>query len=320
MYPMKLIPPLKDYIWGGTKLKTQWGKQTELEKVAESWELSCHKDGNSIIGNGEHKGKTLSEYIDSDRHSILGTNCASFESFPVLVKLIDAKDNLSVQVHPNNEYAQRVEGEYGKTEMWYVVDCEKGASLLYGFKHNITKKEFAKRIEENTLLEVCNRVEVAKGDVLYIDAGTLHAIGSGVLIAEIQQNSNTTYRIYDYARKGADGKGRELHVEKALDVTKLEPPTKAIRPQGEPVQKQGYVQTLLATSEYFTAKKLEIETEAKLLVDEKTFQALLSLDGDIMLESQSGGLLIKKGESVFLPASYGEYKLVGKGEVMITTV
>ena len=185
LYPLKLTAPLKDYPWGGTRLKTEYHKETALEKVAESWELSCHKDGESIIANGEAAGKKLSEYIEAEGKGILGSNAEKFTYFPLLIKLIDAKDSLSVQVHPDNEYALRVEGEYGKTEMWYIVDCEPGASLLYGFKHRISKEEFERRIRDDTLLEVCNKVPVHKGDVFFIDSGTLHAIGAGILICEI---------------------------------------------------------------------------------------------------------------------------------------
>ena len=192
MSVLKLSPAFKDYIWGGTKLRDDFAKDCDFEKIAESWELSCHKDGNSVVSNGDDAGLTLAEYIEKHGKSVLGTNCERFENFPILIKLIDAKDNLSVQVHPNNDYAMRVEGEYGKTEMWYIVDCDEGATLLYGFKKEISKDEFAKRIADNTLLEVTNAVPVKKGDVFFIEAGTLHAIGKGILIAEIQQN---TYRI-----------------------------------------------------------------------------------------------------------------------------
>ena len=219
----RLAPAFKDYLWGGTRLRDEYGKNCDFDKVAESWELSCHKDGPSVVADGEDKGLTLREYIEKHGKAVLGTDCEAFEDFPILIKLIDAKDNLSVQVHPDNDYAQRVEGEYGKTEMWYIVDCDEGAELLYGFKHEISKEEFAERIANNTLLDVTNNVPVHKGDVFFIKAGTLHAIGKGILIAEIQQNSNTTYRIYDYGRVGKDGKPRELHVEKAKDVTKLAP-------------------------------------------------------------------------------------------------
>lgn len=320
MYPIKLTPPLKDYIWGGTRLKSDWGKKTDLEKVAESWELSCHKDGNSIVANGEYQGKSLVEYIEQNGKECLGINGMKFENFPVLIKLIDAKDNLSVQVHPNNEYALRVEGEYGKTEMWYIVDCEEGASLLYGFNQNITKDEFKQHIKDNTLLDVCNKVEVKKGDVFFIEAGTLHAIGEGILIAEIQQNSNTTYRIYDYGRVGVDGKPRELHVEKALEVTSLCPPTRDARPQGNPVKENGYTSTLLASCEYFTVDTLDIETEVKLNVDDTSFHSLLVLDGNMKLTSNHGDIDITKGESVFLPAYFGEYSIIGAGQVILTRV
>ena len=212
MAVFRLTPAFKDYIWGGTRLRDEYGKKCDYDKVAESWELSCHKDGASVVADGEDKGFTLAEYIDKHGKAVLGTDCEKFENFPILIKLIDAKDNLSVQVHPDNEYALRVEGEYGKTEMWYIVDCDEGATLLYGFKHEISKEEFAERIADNTLLEVTNAVPVKKGDVFFIQAGTLHAIGKGILIAEIQQNSNTTYRIYDYGRVGKDGKPRELHL------------------------------------------------------------------------------------------------------------
>ena len=180
MTPFLLIPPIKDYIWGGTRLRDEFGKQSELERLSESWELSCHKDGESIIGSGEFEGVSLTEFIAAHPEA-LGTNCGRFEYFPVLIKLIDAKDNLSVQVHPDNEYAQRVEGEYGKTEMWYIVDADEGAELLYGFKHEISKEEFRERIENNTLLEVTNNVPVHKGDVL----GTMTLTYNGMTLTTV---------------------------------------------------------------------------------------------------------------------------------------
>ena len=218
MHPIKLKAPCKDYIWGGTRLRDEYQKGEGMEKIAESWELSCHKDGQSIVASGDFFGYTLSSFIEKNGKQILGTNCEKFDDFPILIKLIDAKDNLSVQVHPDNEYALRVEKEYGKTEMWYIVDCDPDAELIYGFKEVVTEEVFKKSIETNTLLEITNSVPVKKGDVFFIEAGTLHAIGKGILIAEIQQNSNTTYRVYDYGRLGTDGKPRELHIEKALKL------------------------------------------------------------------------------------------------------
>ena len=221
---LKLKPAFKDYIWGGTKLRDDFGFKSDLKKIAEGWMLSCHKDGENIIDGGKFDGKTLSEVIKETGKDILGTKAQKYDFFPILIKLIDAKDNLSVQVHPNDDYALRVEGEYGKTECWYVIDCDEGAELIYGFKKKISNEEFRKRIEDNTFLDIVNHVKVKKGEFFFIESGTLHAIGKGILLAEIQQNSNTTYRVYDYNRLGADGKPRELHTEKALDVTKCEPP------------------------------------------------------------------------------------------------
>ncbi len=314
MYIMKLNAPCKDYLWGGTRLRDEYGKKSDKDKLAESWELSCHKDGQSVIANGEYSGKTLTEYIEAEGKAVLGKNCERFEYFPILIKLIDAKDNLSVQVHPDNEYAMRVEGEYGKTEMWYIVDCEEGAELLYGFKKEISREEFAQRIADNTLLEVTNNVPVHKGDVFFIDASTLHAIGKGILIAEIQQNSNTTYRIYDYGRVGADGKPRELHVEKACEVTQLTPPVRPTKPMGERVQKDGYSSTLLATSEYFNVNKLEISEKAELDVTDGSFVSLLCLDGAFTV----GDIELCKGESCFIPAGYGNVAVIGAGEIIAT--
>lgn len=319
MYPIKLKPAFKDYLWGGTRLRDDFGKDCDFDKIAESWELSCHKDGNSVVADGEFAGLTLAQYIEKEGKSVLGTNCEKFENFPILIKLIDAKDNLSVQVHPNNEYAQRVEGEYGKTEMWYVVDCDEGASLLYGFKHNITKEEFRERIENNTLLEVTNSVPVKKGDVFFIEAGTLHAIGKGILIAEIQQNSNTTYRIYDYGRVGADGKPRQLHIDKAVDVTNLCPAKPY--PQSEPVDMGGWTKKRLAKCEYFTVDVINVDTSAALEADKSSFVNILVLDGGCVLSSEGNDAVeLKKGDSVFIPAGLGKFKLTGKCSAVMTHI
>ena len=319
MYPIKLKPAFKDYLWGGTRLRDDFGKDCDFAKIAESWELSCHKDGNSVVADGEFAGLTLAQYIEKEGKSVLGTNCEKFENFPILIKLIDAKDNLSVQVHPNNEYAQRVEGEYGKTEMWYVVDCDEGASLLYGFKHNITKEEFRERIENNTLLEVTNSVPVKKGDVFFIEAGTLHAIGKGILIAEIQQNSNTTYRIYDYGRVGADGKPRQLHIDKAVDVTNLCPAKPY--PQSEPVDMGGWTKKRLAKCEYFTVDVINVDTSASLEADKSSFVNILVLDGGCVLSSEGNDAVeLKKGDSVFIPAGLGKFELTGKCSAVMTHI
>ena len=207
-YPLLLKPAIKDYIWGGRRLIDEYGFETNGEIAAEAWMLSCHKDGTNTVLNGFYAGKTLDCVL---------AEWGFTERFPILIKLIDAKQKLSVQVHPDDAYALENEGELGKTEMWYVVDCEPGAKLAYGFNENISADEFEKRIKDNTLDDFINYVPVKKGDVFFISAGTLHAIGEGILIAEVQQNSNTTYRVSDYGRLGADGKPRELHIAKSLE-------------------------------------------------------------------------------------------------------
>lgn len=320
MFPVKLIPPVKDYIWGGTKLKTDYSIRTNLPKAAEAWVLSCHKDGQSVISGGEYDGRTLESVIEQLGKSILGTDAAKFDFFPVLIKLIDAKDNLSVQVHPDNEYAQIHEGEYGKTEAWYILDCEPGASLIYGFKHAISKEEMRERIENNTLLEVVNQVPVHPGDLFFIDSGTLHAIGKGILLAEVQQNSNTTYRVYDYGRLGADGKPRALHIEKALDVTCCEPPAHPVGPAGAPEQHDGYTSTLQASCEFFTFRTLNINGTAACTANADSFVSLVVLAGEGTLSYDGGSITLHKGESVFIPAGFGQYTISGVLEILETHV
>ena len=317
---IKLTAHCTDYIWGGNRLREEYGKVMDSDKIAESWELSCHKDGQSVVATGEYTGKTLSEYIAAKGNGVLGTNCERFEYFPILIKLIDAKDNLSVQVHPSNDYAMRVEGEYGKTEMWYIVDCNEGAELLYGFKHEISKEEFAQRIQNNTLLEVTNNVPVHKGDVFFIEAGTLHAIGKGILIAEIQQNSNTTYRIYDYGRVGADGKPRPLHIEKACEVTELVPTKYPTTAQGAPEVVNGGTKTLLRSCEYFNVNKAELDGTMTFTADSKSFNSILVLDGECTVTAGVESITAKKGDSIFVDAGTGDYTVSGKGELIISDI
>ena len=221
MRPFYLKAPVKDYIWGGTRLRELFGKEGG-DRLAESWELSCHPDGECYIMGGEFDGMKLSDFVNEHPEAV-GSGFKSGDSFPVLVKLIDAKNDLSVQVHPNDEYAHKYENDNGKTEMWYVIDAAPDSELIYGFNEELSKEDFRKAIENNTLMEKLRRVPVKQGDVFFIEPGTLHAIGKGILIAEIQQSSNVTYRVYDYGRLGADGKPRPLHIEKALEVTNTKP-------------------------------------------------------------------------------------------------
>lgn len=318
MYPLLLKPPIKDYLWGGTKLKTDFGFETEKEIAAEGWMLSAHKDGMNTILNGEHKGKNINEVLDIWGKSALGKNAEKFSYFPILIKLIDAKQKLSVQVHPDDDYALSVEGEYGKTEMWYVVDCDEGAELVYGFKENISKEEFERRIKDNTLTEVCNNVPVNKGDIFFISAGTLHAIGEGILIAEVQQNSNTTYRVSDYGRLGADGKPRELHIDKALDVTKCEVPTLPYGNIGNITVDGNNSIRELAVCDKFTSKVIKLNDTMNICLED-SFISLLLLDGYITLKWNDGEIKAKKGDSIFIPANF-KTEIIGKAEILYSCV
>lgn len=314
---LKLKPVFKDYIWGGTRLKSDFGFESDLDKLAEGWMLSCHKDGKNIIENGEYKGKTLDEVIEEKgKEKVVGTRSLDFPYFPVLIKLIDAKDNLSIQVHPDNDYAQRVEGEFGKTEIWYVLDATDDAQLIYGFKNKISSEEFVDAIKNNTLTDVLNSVKVKKGDLLFIEAGTVHAIGKGTLVAEIQQNSNTTYRVYDYGRLGADGKPRELHIDKAVDVSKTEPPKYDIKPMGEPEKFNDYTKTLLTKCDLFTVNHYELNGKVTLEADEKSFNHVLVVNGAGTIND----IDFKKGDSFYIPANYGKYEINGKCEIIVTNI
>lgn len=314
---LKLNPVFKDYIWGGTRLRDDFGLKTDINPVAEGWMLACHKDGMNTIDGGEYDGKTLESVIkEGGKSKIAGTNSEKFTYFPVLIKLIDAKDNLSVQVHPDNEYAARVEHEFGKTEMWYVLDAAPGATLIYGFKNKIGKEEFKQAIESNTLLDVLNVVEVKKGDMFFIEAGTVHAIGKGALIAEIQQNSNSTYRVYDYGRLGKDGKPRELHIQKAIDVSKTEPAKYGTKPFGKKEEISGGTRQMLTECPLFSVYNYELCGKVELNANEESFNHILVVDGS----GKIGGREFKKGDSFFVPANYGNYEIDGNGEFILTKV
>ena len=314
---LKLKPVFKDYIWGGTRLRDDFGYECDLDPVAEGWLLSCHKDGMSTVDGGEYSGKALEDIIEKfGKITTVGTRAEAFPYFPVLIKLIDAKDNLSIQVHPDNDYAARVEHEFGKTEIWYVLDAADDAKLIYGFKEKISSEQFRIAIEDNTLMDVLNVVNVKKGDLFFIEAGTVHAIGKGALIAEIQQNSNSTYRVYDYGRVGKDGKPRELHIDKAVDVSKTEPAKYDIKPFGEEKETNGGTAQLLTECELFTVNRYVTNSKMIFEADEKSFNHVLVLAGC----GEIDGKPFKKGDSFFVPANFGKYEISGNAEILITNI
>ena len=315
---IKLQPVFKEIVWGGNRLKDDYGFQSDLNNIAEAWMLCARDDGDNVIVNGEHKGESFTEFVMNNKE-LLGRKGSSYEEFPLLIKFIDAKADLSVQVHPDDEYARVHENSYGKTEAWYILDCDEGAELIYGFNKKLTPDEFRKSIEDNTFLNYVNKVKVKKGDVFFISAGTLHAIGSGILLAEVQQNCNTTYRVYDYNRM-VNGKPRELHVEKALDVTDTIPPTRSGDADGEPVVINDAVHQALCSCEFFKMETIKINGEHSILVDNESFVSLLVLDGAGTLSDSTQTMDIKAGDSIFVPADCGEISFNGDLKVLISTL
>lgn len=298
---LKLSPACKDYIWGGNRLKKEFHKKFSGSVLAETWELSCHPDGPSKIASGGPVGRALRTYLDEAGPAALGTNCSRFTDFPIMIKLIDARENLSVQVHPNNAFARKYENQFGKTEMWYVIDCEPGAFLYFGLKESVTPEVFRQHIQNNTLDQILNAVPVHPGDTFFISAGTIHAIGKGIVIAEIQQNSNVTYRVYDYGRIGADGKSRALHIDKALACARLEPPHTGYRFGGHLAQCDSF------TVDRFTVQFGTIQGAA----ENDSFHSLLIVDGEGKISCGDETLSIEKGDCLFLTAGSGLYTVTG---------
>lgn len=317
MYPLLLKAPVRSYLWGGSRLKEEYGLESESDIIAEGWLLSADSESCGTVLNGEYCGKPFSDVLSDWGDKALGKNAVRFGKFPLLIKLIDANKPLSVQVHPDDAYAKE-HGGNGKTEMWYVIDCEEGASLIYGFKERISKEEFCERIKNETLLEVCNTVPVHKGDVFFITAGTLHAIGGGILIAEVQQNSDTTYRVFDYGRIDADGKARELHIDKAVDVTKLAKPDVPYGACGE-VKNYDYGSVReLARCEFFNAELLGLNGTVEMKNDD-SFLSIVVLDGAADVKWGDGQIRAEKGGSLFVPAEMA-VTISGNAELLCSSI
>lgn len=317
---IKLNPSFKDYLWGGELLKSEYHKKTDMSPVAESWEVSTHPDGPSVVATGEYAGKTLNEYLELKGKQVLGIKGSAFDRFPILIKFIDAKKDLSIQVHPDDEYGLKHENEYGKTEMWIILEAQPDSKLYYGVKDSMTREEFAKSIHEDTILDKLKTVSVKKGDVIFVEAGTIHAIGAGIVICEIQQNSNTTYRVHDFNRKDANGSLRELHIQQSIDVSKLEPLDASFKPQGELISTPIGTSQLFATCKYFTTVGYTIDGDESFSVSEDSFNALIVLEGNIRLEQGNDILDLTKGDSVFIDADTENIKISGKANYIRVNV
>ena len=315
-YPMKLRPVLKNALWGGTKLSDDWYKAPVGEPVAESWELTVREKERNCIANGETAGRTLNDVLEEMPAWIGSRHCG--ERFPLLIKFIDAEQTLSVQVHPDDDYAARVEHDSGKNEMWYIVDAAPDSEIVYGLRDGVSAEDFRLAVSEDRIRDVLRFQRVQAGECYYIPAGLVHAIGAGILIAEIQQNSDLTYRVYDYDRLGADGKPRELHREKACDVV-------VPMSDGEMARKRYAVveegeSSCLAHSIYFGVRKCQISAlrEVSMHVGEESFVHLLFLAGDAEIVYADGSIFVARGDSIFLPAGLGACAVRGEAEWLET--
>ncbi len=296
---VKTKPACKDYIWGGTKLKS-WGKEAPSDAIAECWELSFNDSGPTLIDGGEYNNKPLKDVATKED---IGSISASFPFFPVLIKFIDSASNLSVQVHPSDAYALEHEHQYGKTEMWHILEAEKGAGLYIGFKRDVSKEEVSKALYDGSILSLLNFVEVKPGENYFIPSGTVHAIGGGVTLIEIQQNSTLTYRLYDYNRLGKDGKPRELHIEKALKVlnySKYNPPK--------------FKAPLIGECPYFSSYCYPVE-KTVLKAPSTSFFSLSFFYG----KGKVGPYEYKHGDTFFLPSGK-EAEIEGEGTLILTEV
>lgn len=318
--PMLLRPSGKDYLWGGNRLNDEFEKQIDLTPLAETWECSTHPDGPSFIVGGEFDGKELSEVIQQ-HPEYLGERHKGEHTLPILIKFVDAQKDLSVQVHPTDEYAEEHEnGQLGKTEMWYVLDADKDASLVYGLNQSCTKEELHRAIEDGNVMRYLQKVPIHKDDLFFIQAGVIHAIGAGALIAEIQENSNLTYRLYDYDRVGKDGKKRELHIDKALDVANLNCSAEPRQPLRVLKYRQGVALELLTRCRYFEVYRMIINTERRQKVhyraDEVAFRVLLCVRGCGTITFEGGEITFYKGDCIFVPAISDTLTIHGQAQFL----
>ena len=320
--PFLLKPCGKDYLWGGNRLNDDFSKRIQLSPLAETWDCSTHPDGSSIVASGCFQGQTLTEVLRG--HSdFLGTHPSVRGELPILIKLIDAKKDLSIQVHPNDEYALKNEnGQLGKSEMWYVLDASKDARVIYGLYHDISRETARQSIRNGTLEKYLQKIPVQKDDMFYVEAGTIHAIGKGVLIAEIQQSSNLTYRLYDYDREDRDGKKRQLHIEKALEAANLKSSVTPKQPLRVLKYRQGCAAELLCRCKYFEVYRILLNTErcremVLYQADRLSFRVLLCIGGCGSVFMEDGeAFSFFKGDCIFVPAGSVQMRLHGRAQFL----
>lgn len=312
-YPLQFDPILKERIWGGEKLKTQFNKSIQSKTTGESWEISTVEGSVSVIANGILKGESLTAVINQYPNEILGTAVHERfgKQFPLLFKFLDAREDLSIQVHPNDELAKKRHNSFGKTEMWYVMQADVDAQIIVGFKENTSKEEYVENLNNKTLLSILDTKKVSEGDVFFLETGTVHAIGAGLVIAEIQQTSDITYRLYDFDRKDADGNTRELHVDLALDAinyTKVE-----TQKQYKTNQDQS---NLMVECPYFTTNFIPLIEKIKVNKDGTSFTVYMCVAGSFEIHFEGETTRYIKGDTVLIPATMSAYVITGNASIL----
>lgn len=313
LYPLQFKPILKERIWGGTKLKTVLNKPVVSDKTGESWEISTVEGDVSVVSNGVLKGKSLNDLIDSNPEAILGTEVYKKfgKQFPLLFKYLDAREDLSIQVHPNDKLAKKRHNSFGKTEMWYVMQADEDSELIVGFRKNSNSQEYLENLKNKTLLSILDEVKVKMGDVFFLETGTVHAIGAGLVIAEIQQTSDITYRLYDFDRTDSQGNTRELHIDLALEAINY----------NKIDTKKNYNKVVnqsntIVDCPYFTTNFLPLDGKVELNKTGQTFTVFMCVDGSFEIEYNNTKIEYKKGDTVLMPAEMKTFTLNGKASVL----
>jgi len=312
-YPLQFEPILKERIWGGEKLKTILNKPITSKITGESWELSTVEGDVSVVSNGELKGKSLMDLIDEKPNEILGTEVYKRfgKQFPLLFKYLDAREDLSIQVHPNDKLAKERHNSFGKTEMWYVTQADPNSRIIVGFKENSSKEEYLKHLNDKTLVSILDTVTAKPGDVFFLETGTVHAIGAGLVVAEIQQTSDITYRLYDFDRKDAQGNTRELHVDLALD---------AINYNKVDTQKKYETKTntsnVVVDCPYFTTNFLPLENKLEVSKSGTSFTVYMCIEGSFEIEYDGFKQSYKKGDTILVPAEINAFILTGNASIL----
>lgn len=307
LYPLKFQPILKDKIWGGEKLIQQFNKNSKSTELGESWEVSAVPGDISIVSNGDLKGKSLQDLIDNYTSELLGDrNFKRFgNQFPLLIKFIDAKQDLSIQLHPNDELAKKRHNSFGKTEMWYVMQADKDANLIVGFNQKVNKEIYLEHLENKTLTKLLNFDKVKEGDTYFIESGRVHAIGAGVLLAEIQQTSDVTYRVYDWDRVDANGNERELHNDIALDAFDFDMKDDF----RVSYKKQKNTSNEMVSCPFFTTNFLELDAPLHKESNQDSFMIYMCVDGEVEILTETSKVFISKGETLLIPAGIRSYSL-----------